>query len=301
MKKFFTVIFVFTLFLLSCGDKKESEDWPPCVDCTECNHEPFYYGSASADENEDFFDQCVYEAEHSYGCYDIDPEFDAKELFENLRKITFVLKECRQRPFGPVLCPGSIPDSISLAGIQLTGCKIDSIEYGYSWCDWRCPSFYFSIDGEKFKTLSFYQNGHSHKDDFGFGGSETGKSFNMHCEDTLCYASYEESQVIAEYKMVFDGMPDEEEENNQWRGQCNYFGEFYKNGERFTDGCTHIYCENGWLHYDESMCRAECEHLAVAKWLCNDGKTELDWCDCLQRGDIFEWVCVDRSEKDCRE
>lgn len=305
---------------LEPDDDPENSEYPDSS-CCDCNQQAHYYGSVSSDSDENFFDQCVQEAANSPHCYMGYPEFDAKELFENLRKVTLIFKkECRQQPFGPVLCPDFIPDSISLSGAQLTGCIIDDYEYGEYYCNWHCPYFYFSIDDERFKTVSFsqdfYFSGYPfyYEGSFGIKDSETGESFHAvhtdYCDKTWCGAvldSWTEGQrypTSFPFKIVIDGVPEEEDVERPGRQCEDSEGKIYNDGERRSSKCKQFYCEDGKWYEDDILCQdSTCHNGTKAKWLCNDNKTEVDWCDCVgEEGAFFGlWKCKSRADLYCPE
>ena len=283
------------------------------------------YGSASFKRDENFFDQCVYEAEHSYDCYGRNSEFDAKELFENLRKLKIVFnkKDCHQEPYGQIPCPDYIPNSITLSNAQLTGCRISVgiNEPGVDFdCLLDCPTFYFSTDNENFKTIyfqhdyyypydgkPFYYSSH-----FGSNNEELGVSLYIsYAESDYDAASFHNYKAGDKYsvkllfKIIVDGIPQEEDEDDfsEYYKKCTDFdGISRKHGERITYDCRQFTCNSGEWDKDFSMCYASCQPDSTAKWLCNDNQTEIDWCECFGDEETeSKWSCIDRTEENCHE
>ena len=307
MKKVLSAFIVLSLFFLfSCGGEKKEEEPNGCVDCyPECTVKS--YGSASQTSDEDFFDQCVYESENSSFCYKEVPDFDAKELFSDLTRMTFVFqKECYQRPFGEVLCPDFIPDSITLANAQLTGCSVE-VDY---WC-YYCPSFYFSTDNELFKVVSFqskfkiekpfYANG-----SVGSNNVEKEVSMNIDYKDFSGYAEFRKPgyqySLSLPVKILVDGIPAKEEEKPEntsryktCRDKDDFSGREYLHGERIAHGCIRLYCNDGAWDENSELCYYGCITGSEAKWMCNDKKTEVEWCECVEN----RWDCVNRADFAC--
>lgn len=298
------LIFCAAFFLFSCGGEKEEEP-NMCWDCyPECTVKS--YGSASQTSDENFFDQCVYESENSSFCYKELPEFDAKELFLDLTRMTFVFqKECRQRPVGEVLCPDFIPDSITLANAQLTGCSVEVDD----WCD-LCPSFYFSTDNELFKVVSFQSKFKIEKPFYAngsVGSNNTEKEISMRIDYNDFSGSAEFNKAGYQYslslpvKILVDGIPANEEENPEetnyktCKDKDDFSGREYHNGERIARSCARLYCDDGDWYENDTMCYDRCTIGSKAKWLCNNKKTEVDWCECVEN----RWDCVNRADFAC--
>lgn len=250
MKKFLVLVALATMFLaVSCGGdskNKESSNNNEIHDSdgvVETNNDPEYpeeeepgggggscssktsYGSTSFLRNEDFFDKCVYETEHSYDCY---YPVSVSELFSNLQKLTIVFnKECYQQPYGSVSCPDFIPDSINF--YQFTGCDIFHISGEFD-CLADCPRFYFSTNSEIFKRVSFQHSGYYPSAErpfysnalFSSENEELGLAFFITYDETpydgasfYDRKSGEKYPVTLSFNILFDEMPDEEEEKSE--------------------------------------------------------------------------------------
>lgn len=76
-------------------------------------------------------------------------------------------------------------------------------------------------------------------------------------------------------------------------------GRKYKEGDRISDACREAYCSEAGWNEDEM----ECDGCVVGdkkKWICADGVTEVDWCECLEDEHVYSiWNCVGRADLNC--
>ena len=98
---------------------------------------------------------------------------------------------------------------------------------------------------------------------------------------------------------VNPGTPDDELPH-----QCeDSEGRIYNEGDIISDECLRAYCmdDGGWAE-DATTCYG-CWGKEIGdkmKWICADGVTEVDWCECVEEENYgSEWKCADRVDLNC--
>ena len=79
-------------------------------------------------------------------------------------------------------------------------------------------------------------------------------------------------------------------------------GRIYQHNEKIASECDYVYCTyNGWRPSGSYHCNFSCTDIGEKlNWLCADGVTEVDWCECAgseEDGGIF--TCIERADLNC--
>ena len=80
-------------------------------------------------------------------------------------------------------------------------------------------------------------------------------------------------------------------------------GRIYQHNDKIASECDYVYCTyNGWRPTGERECNFSCTNFIGEKqsWVCADGVTEVDWCECVEDeegGGIF--TCIERADLNC--
>lgn len=252
------------------------------------------YGSTSFTRNESsVFDDCVTGSELSFDtCY-----FDTNDLLTKLQNTTIIFKkDCRENN-EPVSCPDFIPDSITLS--QISGCDIYH-SYGNVECYDECPVFYFPTDNEIFKTVSFHPNA----DDLTYAeiysyNEEKGLSFMIDTgEDNIASFKSSDFSVTLSFELWVDGILEEMPHCEDSEGRK------YKAGEKISKECYTMECHySKW--YQNGGGGYQCESCAVGlqrQWLCADGVSLVDWCECVKDSESqfgSRFSCIERADLNC--
>lgn len=252
------------------------------------------YGSTSFTRNESsVFDDCVTGSELSFDtCY-----FDTNDLLTKLQNTTIIFKkDCRENN-EPVSCPDFIPDSITLS--QISGCDIYH-SYGNVECYDECPNFYFPTDNEIFKTVSFHPNA----DDLTYAeiysyNEEKGLSFMIDTgEDNIASFKSSDFSVTLSFELWVDGILEEMPHCEDSEGRK------YKAGEKISKECYTMECHySKW--YQNGGGGYQCESCAVGlqrQWLCADGVSLVDWCECVKDSESqfgSRFSCIERADLNC--
>ncbi len=77
-------------------------------------------------------------------------------------------------------------------------------------------------------------------------------------------------------------------------------GRKYNKGDSISHECRAAYCCDYGDWCEEEM---ECDGCVVGdkkKWICADGVTEVDWCECVEDEESgSKWNCVERADLNC--
>ena len=81
-------------------------------------------------------------------------------------------------------------------------------------------------------------------------------------------------------------------------------GRKYNRGDKIALECDYMYCTAaGWHHSGSPLiCDVSCpDYIGDKKnWLCADGVTEVDWCECVTDEETGgKWTCTDRVDLNC--
>ena len=79
-------------------------------------------------------------------------------------------------------------------------------------------------------------------------------------------------------------------------------GRKYKHDDKIAEECDYVYCTYaGWRPTGEHECYFSCKNIGEKlNWLCNDGVTEVDWCECVADEETGgKWICPDRVDLNC--
>ncbi len=81
-------------------------------------------------------------------------------------------------------------------------------------------------------------------------------------------------------------------------------GRKYKRGDKIALECDEVYCTAAGWHPtgDPLICDVLCPDSIGDKknWLCADGVTEVDWCECVTDEETGgKWICPDRVDLNC--
>ena len=80
-------------------------------------------------------------------------------------------------------------------------------------------------------------------------------------------------------------------------------GRIYQHNDKIASECDYVYCTyNGWRPTGEHECNFSCTNFIGEElsWVCADGVTEVDWCECVEDeggGGIF--TCIERADLNC--
>ena len=83
-------------------------------------------------------------------------------------------------------------------------------------------------------------------------------------------------------------------------------GRTYNEGNTISHECRVSYCSDGGWNEDSETCYG-CWGKEIGEkmnWLCADGVTEVDWCECVEIEDELygsEWQCIERADLNCPE
>ena len=81
-------------------------------------------------------------------------------------------------------------------------------------------------------------------------------------------------------------------------------GRIYQHNDKIALECDYVYCTyNGWQTSGEPpLCELTCPNIIgeKRKWLCADGVTEVDWCECVEDEEFGGiWTYIERADLNC--
>ena len=268
-----------------------------------CNGKKSYGSTSFTRDESNVFDDCLWELKYSNDSYCY---FNPDILLTKLQKTTIVFeKQCKQND-EPVPCPDFIPDSITLSRIR--GCNIYYV-YGEVDCYAECPDLYFSTDNEIFKVVSFHPyEGYisASTSDLAYAylssvNAEKGLSFSIDTgEDYKAVFKSSDSSITLSFELWVDGILEEMPHCEDSEGRK------YKAGEKISKECYTMECHySKW--YQNGGGGYQCESCAVGlqrQWLCADGVSLVDWCECVKDSESqfgSRFSCIERADLNCPE
>ena len=324
MKKllFLGVIFAMILFA-GCGSSKNEDadadmvdtempdttpdddpEEPPSGGGGSCNGKKSFGSTSFTRDESNVFDDCLRELKYSNDSY---CHFDPDILLAKLQKTTIVFeKKCKQNN-EPVQCPDFIPDSITLSRIR--GCNIYYV-YGEVDCYAECPDLYFSTDNEIFKVVSFHPyEGYisASTSDLAYAylssvNAEKGLSFSIDTgEDSIASFKSSDSSITLSFELWVDGILEEMPHCEDSEGRK------YKAGEKISQECYMMECHYSQWYKSGGGGGYQCESCAVGlqrQWLCADGVSRVDWCECVKDSESqfgSRYSCIERADLSCPE
>ena len=132
------------------------------------------------------------------------------------------------------------------------------------------------------------------------GSGSNSEEKNSDPTDTETTDEEKNDEEVTDAEVTDTEITDVEVTDDDVPAQCeDSEGRKYKEGDRISDACREAYCSEGGWNEDDM----ECDGCVVGnkkKWICADGITEVDWCDCLEDEHVYSiWNCVERADLNC--
>ena len=287
-------------------DDDDPED-PPYSSGRGCNAKTSYGSTSFTRDESSVFDSCVIGAKYSDSSCNYP---DAAEFFLKLQQTTIIFKKDCKKNDEPIPCPDFIPELITLS--QLTGCNIyrnESTPNDAQPCLPDCPDFYFSTDNEIFKTVELQHAGYDSvsTSDLTYAhiesrNEEKGLSFSIDTgEDYKAVFKSSDSSITLSFELWVDGILEEMPHCEDSEGRK------YKAGEKISKECYMMECHYSQWHKSGGGGGYQCESCAVGikwQWLCADGVTRVDWCECVKDSESqfgSRFSCIERADLNCPE
>ena len=220
-------------------------------------------------------------------------EFSCKEYLEVTEKAE---KTIHFNWFGEMRCGIDWEYGYKVEGIENNVLKVNILERDTDLnlaadCDSCCylmPIEYTASSAEEInsiKAIEINYEGKSHKVTFQINEKTTDEPD----DDTET-----PDEEVTETETTDDELPHQCEDSE---------GRIYNEGDIISDECLRAYCmdDGGWAE-DATTCYG-CWGKEIGdkmKWICADGVTEVDWCECVEEENHgSEWKCADRVDLNC--
>lgn len=292
------------LMIAACGDGNMTKDG-----CTIGKS----FGTHSLRTRKDVSQTCIKEIAAALfpECGWQSSEESAADHIASLQRLDVTFgNECKDKNDADksVKCPDFVPKSLKLT--KLSGCEVYSID-PHTSCIAPCADLYFLTDNDTFKTV-YAGSGYSYEDKLynfikssGEGGVSLESKFVVGTNEAVfTWLEKAENGAETEKKIsvemeITDPVTGEEEV------QCeDSEGRKYKKDDKIALECDEVYCTAAGWHPtgDPLICDVLCPNSIGDKknWLCADGVTEVDWCECVTDEETGgKWICPDRVDLNC--
>ena len=135
------------------------------------------------------------------------------------------------------------------------------------------------------------------------GSESNSEEKNSDPTDTETTDEEKNDEEVTDAEVTDTEITDTEVTDDDVPTQCeDSEGRIYNKGDSISHECRAAYCCDYGDWCEEEM---ECDGCVVGdnkKWMCADGVTEVDWCECVEDEESgSKWNCVERADLTCGE